>query len=143
MSYLPLQYIFHNPFRTGVCLDTWKEANVTPFHKKENKQIANNYRPIFLLPICAEIFEKIFFKYLYNYLISDRCITNKQSGFRPDDSITKQLSDLVNEIFTSFDHMDTYETRAIFLDISKAFCEVWHDGLLFKLKQNGVEGNLH
>ena len=32
--------------------------------------------------------------------------------------------------------------RQAFLDISIAFNRVWHDGLLFKLKQNGVSGNL-
>ena len=30
------------------------------------------------------------------------------------------------------------ETRAVFLDISKAFDKVWHEGLLFKLKRNGI-----
>ena len=30
----------------------------------------------------------------------------------------------------------------MFLDISKAFYEVWHDGLLFKLKNYGISGSL-
>ena len=35
-----------------------------------------------------------------------------------------------------------YEIRGIFLDISKVFSKVWHEGLVFKLKQNGIFGNL-
>ena len=34
------------------------------------------------------------------------------------------------------------QVRGVFLDISKAFDKVWHDGLIFKLKQNGISGNL-
>ena len=34
------------------------------------------------------------------------------------------------------------ETRAVFLDISKGFVKVWHKGLFYKLKQNGISGNL-
>ena len=78
-------------------------ASVTPVHKKDNKQIINNYRPISLLPIFAKVFEKIIFKNLYNHLVSNNLITNNQSGFRPGDSVTNQITYLVNESFKSFD----------------------------------------
>ena len=34
------------------------------------------------------------------------------------------------------------DVRSAFLDMSKAFGKVWHEGLLFKLKQNGTNGKL-
>ena len=34
------------------------------------------------------------------------------------------------------------ETRAIFLDLSKAFDRVWHKGLIYKLQCNGISGSL-
>ena len=34
------------------------------------------------------------------------------------------------------------ETRAVFLDLSKAFDRVWHDGLLYKLEYSGISHNL-
>ena len=34
-----------------------------------------------------------------------------------------------------------YETGGVFLDISKAFDKAWEEGLVFKLKQNGIPGN--
>ena len=30
----------------------------------------------------------------------------------------------------------------MFLDISKAFDEVWHNGLIFKLRQDGISRNI-
>ena len=57
----PLRLIFENIIKTGVYPDKWKLANVTPIHKKSDKQIVNNYRPISLLPICRKLLEKIIF----------------------------------------------------------------------------------
>ena len=139
---LPLKIIFQNILDTSIYPDMWKLANVTPIFKKEDKQLVKNYRPISLLPICGKLFEKIVFNSLYNYLNSNNLITNNQSGFRPGDSCTNQLLFLVNEIQEAFENSKSLEVRAVFLDISKAFDKVWHKGLIFKLKQNGISGNL-
>ena len=37
---------------------------------------------------------------------------------------------------------ESSKVRAVFLDISKAFDKVWHDGLIFKLRKNEVNGRL-
>ena len=90
----------------------------------------------------CQIFENIIFNNLYSYLNTNNLITKNQSGFRPGDSKTNQLLYLVNEIHEAFENPKSLEVRAVFLDIFKAFDKVWHDGLIFKLQQNGISGNL-
>ena len=111
---------------------------MTPILKKGVKQSTNNYRPISLLLICGKIFDKLIFNNLYSYLNDNNLITKSQSGFRPGDSTTNQLLFIVDEIHQAFQDTKSLEVRAVFLDISKAFDKVWHDGLIFNLKQNGI-----
>ena len=120
----------------------WELANVAPILKKSDKQLIKTYRPISLLPICGKILEKIIFNNLCAYLHTNNLMTKNQSGFRPGDSTTNQLLYLLDEIHQAFDSTTSLEVRAVFLDISKAFDKVWHDGLIFKLEQNGISGNL-
>ena len=54
-------------------------------------------------------------------------ISPNQSGFRPSDSCFNQLIAIIDEIYKSFD--DGLEVRGVFLDISKTFDKVWHEGL--------------
>ena len=62
------------------------------------------------------------------------------SGFKPGDSCINQLLSITHEVYSSFD--EGLEVRSIFLDIAKAFDKAWHYGIIFKLTQNGISGNL-
>ena len=33
---------------------------------------------------------------------------------------------------------DGFDVRSVFLGISKAFDKVWHEGVIFKIRQNGI-----
>ena len=137
---LPLQIIFQKCIDTGIFPDSWKYANVQPVHKKNNRQIKSNYRPISLLPLCGKLLEKIVFDQVYSYLNTHNLLSKNQSGFRHGDSTIYQLISITSNIYESFEKYD--ETRAIFLDISKAFDKVWHEGVIYKLKCNGISGKL-
>ena len=130
------QLIFQKCVLTGAFPDSWKCANVVPIHKKNSRQLKSNYRPISLLPIFGKILEKIIFDQVYSFLNDNELISKNQSGFRPGDSTIYQLISITSNIYESFEKYD--ETRALVLDISK----VWHEGLLYKLKCNGISGNL-
>ena len=118
----------------------WKKANVNPLHKKNEKTVMNNYRPISLLSCVGKIFEKLVFKHVFNYLRDNVLITIHQSGFMPGDSTVYQLSKLYHMLCEALDNKK--DVRIVFLDISKVFYRVWHEGIIHKLKAMGIDGIL-
>ena len=56
------------------------------------------------------------------------------------DSCINQLLSITHDIYELFD--DGWEVKGVFLDISKAFDKLWREGLLLKLKLNGISENL-
>ena len=78
---------------------------------------------------------------MFKFFIENDLISPNQSGFKPGDSCINHLLSITHDIYKSFD--SGYEVRGVFLDISKAFDKVWHDGIILKLEQNGMSGKLH
>ena len=138
--YIPLRKIFEECLRTSTFPLEWKKGTVVPIFKKGDKQIYKNYRPVSLLPIFGKILERLIFEEMFPFFIENKLIAANQSGFKPGDSCINQLIAITDEIYQSFDA--GYEVRGVFLDISKAFDKVWHEGLIFKLKQNGISRKL-
>ena len=63
-----------------------------------------------------------------------------QYGFRSSQSTADLLTVVPDRIFRAFNRSGA--TRAVALDISKAFNRVWHAGLLQKLKSYGISGQI-
>ena len=55
----PLEIIFKSCFEKAQFPNEWKKAYVVPVHKKGDKQVLRNYRPVSLLPICGKTFERL------------------------------------------------------------------------------------
>ena len=74
-----------------------------------------------MLPICGKLFEKLTFDEIHDHLMKNDLLTPNQSGFCPGDSTVNQLLSITHCIYTAFEEFPFKETRAVFLDISKAF----------------------
>ena len=127
----PFSLIFNRSLQQGYFPREWKDANITPIHKKDEKSLPGNYRPISLLSQLGKTMERCVHKHLYNYVISHQILTPLQSGFVRGDSTTYQLIHTYHQFCQAVD--SGKEVRAVFCDVSKAFDRVWHRGLLHKL----------
>ena len=87
----PLSIIFNNCINQSMFPDIWKRLNICPIHKKGDKQIINNYRPVSLLPIRGKIFERMISNSLNEYVEENKLLSANQPSFRPNNSCVSQL----------------------------------------------------
>ena len=62
-------------------LNALEKSNIVPDHKKGDKYIVNNDRPVSLLPIFGRVFEKILFNSIFGYLQKNCLLCYSQAGF--------------------------------------------------------------
>ena len=133
---------FMNAFmESGTFPNVLKVAKVTPIFKKGDPQIFDNYRPISLLPIFGKIFEKLIYSRVYEFLISQNVIYDKQFGFRKNHSTAHAVNYSINKIINNLEAR--HHVIGIFIDLSKAFDTIDHEKLLTKLEHCGIRGTPH
>ena len=136
----PLSRLFNTCMQNSHFPSSWKQANLAAIYKKNEDYIKENYRPISLLSCLSKINERLIFNELYEYCVSKDIFNKHNSGFKKLDGTVNQLINITHSLYSGLDN--GYDMCMIFLDVSKAFDKVYHQGLLFKLEQIGVSGNL-
>ena len=126
-----LNIVFNESLRLGRVPTRWKEANVVPLHKKGDRTVPGNYRPISLTSIPCKIMEHIILHKLNSEL--DQIISTSQHGFRAGLSCETQLTSTIHSIAKALDRK--VPTHALILDFKKAFDKVPHMFLINKLER--------
>ena len=132
--------LFNNLFEIGHFPTIWKIAHITAIYKKSGpKTCKSSYRPISILPTLSKLFESVIHERLVKHCLENHIITDKQAAYLKGDSTVSQLLCIVHYIKQNWTYKNI--TQGLFLDVSAAFDRVWHNGLLAKLSQIGVEGS--
>ena len=122
-------------FENGAFPDCLKEANVTPIFKKDDPLDKENYRPVSILPLLSNVFEKLIYKQLSNYMES--FLSSILWGFRKAHNTQHALFKLLYSWQKELDEKGFVGT--ILMDLSKAYDCIPHDLLIDTLECFGID----
>ena len=110
------------------------------FKNVGDRSTAKIYRPVSLLSVVSKVFEKLVNNRIVDHLEKCALFSDFQYDFRSSRPTADLLTVVSDRIARAFNRSGA--TRAVALDISKAFDRVWHAGLLHKLKSYGISGQI-
>ena len=118
-----------------------KIAKVIMLHRADKpKDLAGSYRSVSLTSCLGKLLEKAVANNLSKWAEANKKFNKQQNGFRKNRSTNDNLFKLFETIKLSF--CKSHPLTRIFLDVEKAFDQVWYDGLLFKLTAMGLNRKL-
>ena len=97
----PIMKIINSSFRQGIFPKFLKIAKITPVHKKGDKKVHTNYRPISSLHYISKIFERAMADRLLSFFKKFKLFSKKQFGFLKGRSTADALLDFAENIYDS------------------------------------------
>ena len=123
--------VFTSSIQIGYIPTAWKLAALRLLLKPDKlPSLTSSYRPISLISSIMKLFERVIEQRLFSYLEDIGFINKYQSGFRQAKSTDDHLFRLSQSVMESFNRRE--HVVAAFLDVEKAFDNVWHNRLMYK-----------
>ena len=134
--------IYNQSWNTGTFPNSWKEAKTIPLLQEgKDRHSKTSYHPISLLSCLDKTMEHMVNRRLQYHLEKNGLLSPSQSGFRKNRSTKDQVTLLSQDVENGF--QQKMKTLAVFVDLTKAFDNVWKEGLLFKILRKRVCGNMY
>ena len=129
--------IINSSLLTSAFPSPWKESEIVPTPKDGgDPEVANENRPVSLLPSLSKICERVALSQFTKYTAKRNCLSGHQSGNKKRHS-TETLNILMSDL--ALEAMDRKQVTAlVLLDLSKAFDNIDHMSLLKKLCAMGT-----
>ena len=135
----PLSYLFSKSIAMGKLPEDWKLAYISPIHKKGDRRIALNYRPVSLTSVVCKLLEKVVRLGIVNHMNRHKLFSTKQHGFLSGRSTLLQLLLVLEKWTKALERGE--DVDVVFLDFQKAFDKVPHQRLIDTIKYNGIRGS--
>ena len=114
-----LQFVFNTCISQIIFPENLKLAFISPVYKERDVKICENFRPISITPMFAQLYERILFSQVNELIPKEKILNGTKFGFQKHSSSTDAVLHLIEALHKNY-HILNFSI-AVVVDLPKAF----------------------